>query len=342
MKLSEPDELSRTEEDAMKKKSSLILALALAAVTALAGCTTTAKAPTTEQKAEKPNPIPLAGKPVKKYDKFFEEKDGVKHFYLWIEEKEHEILKGVKVPVWTFNGTLPGPEIRVKEGDKVAVHFRNTGSQPHSIHFHGQLGLSQEMDGVPATSKAIKPNEEFVYEFTATSTGTMMYHCHVATYHHLDMGMYGALIVEPKDEKKTWDKEYTLILDDWAVGNMDPFTNVTHREYNYFTVNGKSFPESVPIEGKVGEKVKIRFINLGYRTFSIHSHGYGGLITHLDGFPVPQPYQRDVFTIAPGERTDVLITVREGAYPWHDHNLENVLNNGEYLGGASFLVIGKK
>ncbi|HWI62591.1 MAG TPA: multicopper oxidase domain-containing protein [Symbiobacteriaceae bacterium] len=322
-----------------KTLAAMAVAAMLAAV--VAGCSKPAEQakPAAQQKS---NPIPFAGKPVNKYDKFYEEKDGVKHFYLWLEEKEHEILKDVKVPVWAFNGTLPGPEIRVKEGDRVAVHFRNTASQPHSIHFHGQLGLSQQMDGVPATSATVNPNKEFTYEFIAESTGTMMYHCHVATFNHVDMGMYGALIVEPKDEKKTWDKEYTFILDDWAVGTMDPFATVTKRDYNYFTVNGKSFPETVPVEGKVGEKVKVRFINMGYRAFSIHSHGYGGLITHLDGFPVPQPYQRDIFTVSPGERMDVVITLREGIYPWHDHQLENVLNNGEYLGGATFLVIGKK
>lgn len=317
------------------------VAAAMIAAVALTGCSSAAdkKAPAA---TEKSNPIPLAGKPVNKWDKFYEEKDGVKHFYLWLEEKEHELLKGVKVPVWAFNGTVPGPEIRVKEGDKVQVHFRNTASQPHSIHFHGQLGLSQEMDGVPATSATVNPNKEFTYEFVAESTGTMMYHCHVSTYNHVDMGMYGALIIEPKNEKKTWAKEYTYILDDWAVGTMDPFATVTKRDYNYFTANGKAFPETVPVEGKVGEQVKVRFINMGYRSFSIHSHGYGGLITHLDGFPVPQPYQRDIFTVAPGERMDVLITMREGIYPWHDHQLENVLNNGEYLGGATLLVIGKK
>ncbi|HWI53343.1 MAG TPA: multicopper oxidase domain-containing protein [Symbiobacteriaceae bacterium] len=325
------------------RKTMAALAAAALMAAVVAGCSK----PAPEAKpaaAPKNNPIPFAGKPVNKYDKFYEEKDGVKHFYLWLEEKEMEILKDVKVPVWAFNGTVPGPELRFTEGDKVAVHFRNTASQPHSIHFHGQLGLSQAMDGVPATSATVNPGKEFVYEFTATSSGTMMYHCHVATYHHVDMGMYGAMIIEPKNEQKTWSKEYTLILDDWAVGTMDPFdtTGVHHRDYNYFTVNGKSFPETVPIEGKVGEQVKIRFINMGYRAFSIHSHGYGGLITHLDGYPVPQPYQRDVFTINPGERTDVLITMRDGIYPWHDHNLENVLNNGEYLGGATFLVIGKK
>lgn len=329
----------------MTKKTITILALTLMAVTALAGCATKQNAEPAKTAAaeEKVNPIPNAGKPVNKYDKFFEEKDGVKHFYLWIEEKEWELLKDVKAPVWAFNGTVPGPEIRVQEGDKVAVHFRNTGSQPHTIHFHGQVDLSQAMDGVPVTSQAVNPNKEFVYEFTATTTGTMMYHCHVSTYNHVDMGMYGALIVEPKNEPKTWDKEYTFILDDWAVGNMDPFTTTTtHRDYNYFTINGKAFPETTPIEGKVGERIKVRFINMGYRSFSIHSHGYGGLITHLDGYKVPQPYTRDIFTVAPGERMDVEFTMKEGAYPWHDHGLENVLNNGQYLGGATFVVVGTK
>ncbi len=323
---------------------------ALATVAVVAGCTSKPAPATTETKtpaaaapaAQKANPIPNAGKPVDKYPKFFEEKDGVKHFYLWIEEKEHEILKGVKVPVWSFNGTVPGPEIRVQEGDKVAVHFKNTGSQPHSIHLHGQAGLSQAMDGVPATSSTVNPGKEFVYEFTADTTGSMMYHCHVATYAHVDMGMYGSLVVEPKNMKKV-DHDLTMILDDWAVGTMDPFDGkVTHRDYNYFTVNGKAFPETVPVEGKVGEKVRLRLVNMGYRAFSIHSHGYGGWVTALDGYPVPQPYQRDVFTVNPGERMDVEFTLKEGIYPFHDHQLENVLNNGEYLGGATFLVIGKK
>lgn len=319
------------------RKMITVMAALMALVLALAGCSTGSK----KAAAEIPNQIPRAGQPVNKYDKFYEEKDGVKHFYLWIEEKEWEIMSGVKVPVWSFNGTVPGPEMRVTEGDRVAVHFRNTSSQPHSIHLHGVLGLGQEMDGVPATSATVNPDKEYIYEFVAKNAGTLMYHCHVATYNHVDMGMYGALIVEPKDEVKTWTKEYTLILDDWAVGTMDAFATVPSRQYNYFTVNGKAFPETEPIEGKVGETVKLRFINMGYRSFSIHSHGVAGLITHLDGFPVPHPYYRDVFTVAPGERMDILFELTEGIYPWHDHQLENVLNNGEYLGGATFLVIGK-
>jgi FtsP/CotA-like multicopper oxidase with cupredoxin domain len=327
------------------RKMTIATAAALLAVSvALTGCSMPgADKGKAAAAAEKPNPIPLAGKEINKWDKFYEEKDGIKHFYIYLEEKEWEILKGVKVPVWAFNGTVPGPEIRVTEGDHVQVHFRNTASQPHSMHFHGQLGLSTAMDGVPATSATVNPGKEYTYDFIASSTGTMMYHCHVATFDHVEMGMYGALIVEPKDEKKTWTKEYTFILDDWAVGTMDPFaTGVTHHDYNYFTINGKAFPETQAVEGKVGEQVKIRFINMGYVTFSMHTHGYGALITHLDGYPVPQPYMRDVITVAPGERTDILITLREGIYPVHDHNLEHVLNNGEYLGGATFLIIGKK
>jgi len=305
----------------------------LLSASVLAGCATKTPA--------KPNPIPFAGKPVNKYDKFYEEKDGVKHFYFWIEEKEQEILKGVMIPVWSFNGSVPGPEIRVQQGDHVKVHFRNTSSQPHSIHFHGQLGLDQKNDGVPATSHAVPPQQEYTYEFIADSTGTLMYHCHVATYNHLDMGMYGPFVVEPKGETKTWTKEFNLMLDDWST-TIDPFASPTKREYNYFTVNGKAFPETEAVEGKVGETIKLRFYNVGYRSFSMHSHGYGMLVTHLDGFPLAQPYTRDTLTMGPGERYDVLITVREGIFPWHDHQLENTLNNGEYLGGATFLVIGKK
>ncbi|MFZ5822762.1 MAG: multicopper oxidase family protein [Bacillota bacterium] len=333
----------------MQKKMVAAAAATLIAALVVSGCSKpadkAAAQPAAQQQAayDIKSKLPNLGKPIDKYDKFFEEKDGVKHFYLYMEEKEWEILKDVKVPVWSFNGTVPGPEIRVKKGDKVAVHYRNTSSQPHSIHFHGQLGLSQAMDGVPATSATVNPGKEFTYEFVAENSGSLMYHCHVATFQHVDMGMYGALIVEdPEDEKLNIDKEYTFMLDDWAVGTMDPFKIVTKQDYNYFTINGKAFPETTPIEGKVGERIRIRFMNMGYRSFSIHSHGYGGLITHLDGFPVPQPYERDIFTVAPGERMDVVITLREGIYPWHDHQLENVLNNGEYLGGATFLVIGKK
>jgi len=336
----------------VSKKLVAAAAASLIAVLAVTGCSkpaeTTAQKPAETQPAAEQKPaaydikskIPWAGKEIQKPEKFFEEINGVKHFYLYVEEKEWEILKGVVVPAWTFNGTVPGPEIRVKKGDKVAVHFKNTSSQPHSIHFHGQLGLSQAMDGVPATSATVNPDKEFVYEFDAVNSGTLMYHCHVATYYHVDMGLYGAFNVEDPEDPK-YDKEYTFILDDWAVGTMDPFKLATKQDYNYFTVNGKAFPETTPIEGKVGEKVRVRFINMGYRSFSIHSHGYGGLITHLDGYKFPTPYMRDVFTVAPGERMDVEVTLREGIYPWHDHQLENVLNNGEYLGGATFLVIGK-
>lgn len=324
------------------RKMITVAAVALIAALAITGCSLGSLGSKKAVVAEIPNQIPLAGKPIDKYDKFFEEKDGVKNFYLWIEEKEWEIMTGVKVPVWSFNGTVPGPEIRITEGDKVAIHFRNTSSQPHSVHLHGVLELQQQYDGVPATSGTVNPGKEFTYEFTAKNSGTLMYHCHVATFNHVDMGMYGALIVEPKDEVKTWAKEYVMMLDDWAVGNMNAFEVTPRREYNYFTINGKAFPETEPVEAKVGEQVKIRFINMGYRSFSIHSHGVAGLITHLDGFPVPHPYRRDIFTVAPGERMDVLFTMTEGIYPWHDHQLENVLNNGEYLGGATFLVIGKQ
>lgn len=318
-------------------------ATGLVAAMALAACANPRTIPQTPPATALPDLariLPRMGQPIEKPAQFFQELNGVKHFYLYIEEREHEILKDVKVPVWAFNGEVPGPEIRVQEGDRVAIHLQNTSSQPHSLHLHGMTSVDQSMDGVPATSKAVLPGEEFVYEFTAGTPGTHMYHCHVGTYQHLDMGMYGPLIVEPRNETLKYDQEYTFMLDEWDT-KINPLQNVHSRTYDYFTINGKAFPETPAIQGKVGEVVRVRFINAGYATYYMHSHGYAFTVTHADGYPLPQPYQRDVLPIGPGERYDVLLTLREGIFPWHSHQLEQVLNDGEYLGGAALLVIGE-
>ena len=141
--------------------------------------------------------------------------------------------------MWAFNGTLPGPTLRVNQGDLVRVHFTNTHHQPHTIHWHG-IYADQKHDGVPHTSRAIMPGETYVYEFVAEHAGTFLYHCHVDSYRHIDMGMYGALIIEPEDN--TWDREYTLVLDDWD-SDIDPMAHPYEPDHNYFLVNGKAFPD---------------------------------------------------------------------------------------------------
>src|ERR1043166_4376907 len=148
----------------------------------------------------------------------------VKEFYLDVSEFEHEFYPGgPKVMVWGFNRQIPGPTIRVTEGDRVRVHLINRHTSNHTLHFHG-LNVPNEMDGVaygPMHHLEVEPGQTHVYEFTADPPGTHMYHCHVNSPQHIDMGMSGVMIVEPKDKRgePKVDKEQVLLLDDWYIND---------------------------------------------------------------------------------------------------------------------------
>lgn len=110
-------------------------------------------------------------------------------------DKEIEIAPGVMFPAWTYNGRVPGPALRAKEGERLRIVFSNFGSHPHSMHFHGIH--SARMDGVPGAG-LINPGEEFVYEFDAKPFGCHLYHCHALPLkRHMHKGMYGTFIIDP-------------------------------------------------------------------------------------------------------------------------------------------------
>lgn len=110
-------------------------------------------------------------------------------------DREIEIAPGILFPAWTFNGRVPGPALRAKEGERLRIIFRNIGSHPHSMHFHGIH--SARMDGVPGAG-LIGPGEEFVYEFDARPFGCHLYHCHALPLkRHMHKGMYGLFVIDP-------------------------------------------------------------------------------------------------------------------------------------------------
>jgi FtsP/CotA-like multicopper oxidase with cupredoxin domain len=111
------------------------------------------------------------------------------------QDKEIEIAAGIVFPAWTYNGRVPGPTLRATEGDRLRIVFRNDGSHPHSMHFHGIHAA--RMDGVPGAG-LVEPGGEFVYEFDALPFGCHLYHCHALPLRrHIHKGMYGAFIVDP-------------------------------------------------------------------------------------------------------------------------------------------------
>jgi FtsP/CotA-like multicopper oxidase with cupredoxin domain len=125
-------------------------------------------------------------------------------------------IGGRRVPTWGYGNGLPGPEMRLREGETLRVAVRNRLPQGTTIHWHG-LPVPNGMDGVPDVTQApIEPGENFTYEFEIPVSGTYMYHSHVGL--QLDRGLYGPLIVEPTKEELSYDREYTLVLDDWLDG----------------------------------------------------------------------------------------------------------------------------
>ena len=124
----------------------------------------------------------------------------LREFEITAEDKEIEIAPGLMFPAWTYNGRVPGPTLRVGEGDRVRVRFRNNGSHPHSIHFHGIHAA--RMDGVPGAGD-VGPGGEFVYEFDARPFGCHLYHCHtVPLKRHIHKGLYGAFIIDPDPARR--------------------------------------------------------------------------------------------------------------------------------------------
>ncbi|WP_126426969.1 multicopper oxidase family protein [Brevibacillus marinus] len=118
--------------------------------------------------------------------------------------------------VWTYNGTVPGPQLRVKQGETITVVLHNELPEPVTIHWHG-LPVPNNMDGVPGvTQNAVKPGESFTYQFQADVPGTYWYHSHQDSVNQVDKGLYGSIVVEPTESQPV-DKDYTIVLDEWMA-----------------------------------------------------------------------------------------------------------------------------
>ncbi|PHR19407.1 MAG: copper oxidase, partial [Hoeflea sp.] len=119
--------------------------------------------------------------------------------------------------LWTYNGSAPGPEIRVKKGERVQVRFTNKLEEPTSVHWHG-IRIDNAMDGVSGlTQKPVEPGGSFVYDFVAPDAGTFWYHAHNKSWNQVARGLYGPLIVDETEPVFERSNDLTLVLDDWRL-----------------------------------------------------------------------------------------------------------------------------
>lgn len=263
---------------------------------------------------------------------------GVKEFALTAEPIVWEYSNGKTITAWAYNGQIPGPEIRVKEGDKVRIKLTNKLPKDTTIHWHG-INVPYNMDGVPGVSQeAVKSGATFTYEFTATPAGTHFYHTHGSAHadeaQQMDMGLSGAFIVEPVDYQKP-NREYTLVLDDWQKQGNDfnmgmmgmDMDHSMMMNYNLFTINGLSAPDTKPLDVTQGEKVRIRLINASSATIHpMHLHGHQFTVVSEDGNELPPAQQRirNTISLNPGETYDIEVVANNpGVWAFHCHELHH-------------------
>jgi FtsP/CotA-like multicopper oxidase with cupredoxin domain len=255
---------------------------------------------------------------------------GVKVFDLTASIIEWEVEPGRKVEAWAYNNQVPGPQIRVKEGDRVRINVTNNLRESHAVHWHG-LEVPIDQDGVPfITQPPIKPGESYAYEFTVPNSGSHMYHSHYNAAEQTMKGLLGAFIVEPKNPKpyeRGVDVDYVMILNDGFHG---------------YTLNGKSFPATEPIVAKLGQKLRIRYMNEGMMIHPMHLHGMHMTVIEKDGWPQPMPWKCDTLNIAPGERWDVIVECNNpGTWAFHCHILTHAESNHGMFGMVTALVVEK-
>ncbi|MBZ0283636.1 MAG: multicopper oxidase domain-containing protein [Anaerolineae bacterium] len=251
----------------------------------------------------------------------------VKVFDIVCQDIQWETAPGMVFPAMSYNGMVPGPEIRVDEGDRVRFNVTNEMVQSTAIHFHG-LRVPNDQDGVPyINQQPIKSGETFSYEFTIRNSGTHMYHSHHNAAEQTTSGMLGALIVNPKDTSRepVVSADYTMVLNDTTLG---------------FTINGKQFPFTQPIVAKLGDKIRIRYMNEGLMIHPMHLHGIPQMVFAKDGFYLPVPYMADTLNVAPGERYDVIVDCDEpGVWAFHCHILTHAESRHGMFGMVTVLIV---
>lgn len=252
---------------------------------------------------------------------------GVKVFELTAKKIKWETMPGQLVEAWAYNEQVPGPQIRVREGDRVRVILHNQLEESTAIHFHG-LEVPNDQDGVPfITQPPVKAGQSYTYEFTAPNPGSHMYHSHHNSATQVGLGLLGAFIIEPKNPLpiEQADVDYVLVLNDGAHG---------------YTFNGKSFPATEPVVAKKGQKLRLRFMNEGMMIHPMHLHGMHMTVIAKDGWPSPAPWKCDTLNVAPGERWDVIVNCNNpGTWAFHCHILPHAESDHGMFGMVTALIV---
>ena len=257
------------------------------------------------------------------YPKFTNPNPQKLSYTLIAQDAEIEVSPGVRMTVWTYNGTVPGPTLRFNEGDDVTVKFVNETPYAHTIHFHGTHDSAN--DGV---FPQIMPGEEYTYHFVAQESGLFMYHCHAfPTTEHVRMGMYGAMIIDPAIRPMEPAREYFFVLSE-----IDP-NNALEYFTEYYPINGyaNQYMDN-PIQVVKGELARFYVVGIGgvlQSPFHVHSTIFK---VYQSGILWNEPYFAQ--THLPGNGDTAIIEAKwdkPGKYLFHVHGIQEERGSMEIL-----------
>ena len=237
-----------------------------------------------------------------------------------------------------YNGTAPGPRLRMKEGVPVTVNVINDTDVPEFVHFHGLL-IPSEVDGAEEEGTPVVPaHGSRKYQFTPTPAGTRWYHTHTMSMDDLHRGtftgQFGFMIIEGSSDPGHYDQEHYLALRDWEpyftnqmmdTDDLDPIRSQPEKPAvldtrpgglevtsDIYSINDKGLGAGEPIRVNQGERVLFHFLNasaIENRHLALPGHKFN--VIALDGNPVPTPAAVDVLMLGPGERIDAWVEMSE-------------------------------
>lgn len=228
------------------------------------------------------------------------------------------LADGMDVEAWAYNGTVPGPEIRVELGDTVVVNLDNQLPQATSIHWHG-VRVPNAMDGVPGVNQAaIEPGGAFRYEFVPKDAGTFWFHSHNRGSEQIERGLYGSLVVVDPNEPG-YDQDLVWMIDDWLLNRdgslfegFNEMPDITHngRWGNVVTTNGIVFPT---LTARPGERIRVRMVNASNaRVMAPVFDGVAPRAIAVDGMLAREPFDGNGVVLAPGNRVDIEFEMPDG------------------------------
>lgn len=278
-------------------------------------------------------------------------KNGIKYFELVAEPVNQEILPGVFIKGWGYNGSIPGPTIQVYPGDYISIRVINQLPEATSIHWHG-LNVPNVMDGVPEVepSPRIESGHYFDYHFNINNPpGTHMYHSHVNVAKQDMLGLLGGFVILDPHEINV-NKDYLLLMQEWSLSGLQKgekvktgqyHLNPFAMEFNMFTINGKSFPSTTPMAIEYGDIVRLRLGAIQINHHPMHIHGHQFLIEKSDGNSiVNNRIFKNTILVATGETWDVIFKANNpGIWPFHCHIAHHVSNNFTDGTGGMFTTL---